>query len=359
MAKIAMVTDTHAGVRNDNQAFHEYQKTCFNWFFDYLDKNEIKTVIHLGDMFDRRKYINFVTARRIREDVLEPLEARGIETHIIQGNHDSYFKDTHEVNALDELISGRYRFIHTYSVPTILHIDSLPIQIMPWITDSNRDAAIEAISKPKAEVMMGHLEIKDFLMFKGAMAEHGQDITMFDKFDKVYSGHYHHRSTKRNVTYIGALMEYVWTDYEDPRGFSVFDTETRELEFIQNPHKMFKAMVYDDLKDTNILEKIKKTDFSQYSKKYVKIVCANKTNPYAFDLLFDSVYKAEPLDIQVIEDISAISDNEESMEISEVEDTQTILSKYIDGLELPVKSDIMKRFMLELYNEAVALEHVE
>lgn len=358
MAKIALVTDTHAGVRNDNPAFQQYQKRCWKWFFDYIDQNQIKNVIHLGDIYDRRKYINFMSSKRLREDFLEPLEERGIETHIIQGNHDSYYKDTHEVNALDELVVGRYNHIRTYSVPTLISIDGFSIQLMPWITDSNRKEAAEAITNPKAPVLMGHLEVNGFTMHRGLISDHGLDRRIFDKFDKVYSGHYHHRSTIGNVSYIGALGEYTWHDYNDPRGFSMFDTETSVLEFIQNPHRMFRIAKYDDVADPEIVEKIQKTDFSDYRNTYVKLVVINKSNPYAFDLLFDSLYKAGPLDITVVEDPSVLLENEEMDDVNEAEDTPTILRKYIDGLTLPLDSGRMKKFMMGIYNEALQVETV-
>jgi DNA repair exonuclease SbcCD nuclease subunit len=358
MALIAMPTDTHAGVRNDNPAFQLYQKRCWQWFFDYIDKYNIKHVIHLGDIYDRRKYINFMSAKRLREDFLEPLEERGIETHIIQGNHDSYYKDTHEVNALEEVISGRYRYIRTHSVPTVISIDGLDIQLMPWITDSNRQEAYEAIKNPKASILMGHLELNGFTMHRGLISDHGLDRKLFEKFDAVYSGHYHHRSSVGNITYIGALAEYTWHDYGDPRGFSILDTNTRTMEFEQNPHKMFRLAKYDDIANPEIIDKIQKTDFSKYKDCFVKLVVVNKSNPYAFDLLFDSLYKAGPLDIQIVEDPTILLDGEVSDEIDEAEDTVTILRKYIDGLTLSVNNERMKKFMIDVYNEALQVETI-
>ena len=358
MALIAMPTDTHAGVRNDNPAFHLYQKKCWQWFFDYLDEHQIKHVIHLGDIYDRRKYVNFMSAKRLREDFFEPLQERGIDTHIVVGNHDMYYKDTHEVNALEEVVRGRYSNVHIYSVPTVINIDGLDIQLMPWITDSNFNEAMQAIKKPKADILMGHLEVQGFTMHKGVISDHGMERTVFDKFDKVYSGHYHHRSTIGNVSYIGAFGEYTWADYNDPRGFSVFDTEKRDLEFIQNPYRMFRLAKYDDVANPNIIEKIQSTDFSKYKDTFVKLVVVNKSNPYAFDLLFDSIYKVGPLDIQIVEDPSVLIDVEDDMGIDQAEDTATILRKYIGGLTLPINNDKMKDFMLDIYNEALQVETI-
>lgn len=358
MAKVAMITDTHAGVRNDNPAFQLYQKKCYEWFFRYLDEHNIRHVIHLGDIYDRRKYVNFLSAKRLREDFLDLLEDRAIETHIIQGNHDSYFKDTHEVNALDELLGNRYQFIRTHSLPDVISIDGLNIQLMPWITKSNADVAMDVINNPRAEILMGHLELNGFTMHRGLISDHGMERSAFDKFDKVYSGHYHHRSTLGNVSYIGAFGEYTWHDYNDPRGFSVFDTGSRVLEFIQNPFRMFRIAKYDDVANPEIVEKIQKTDFSKYKDTYVKLVVVNKSNPYAFDLLFDSIYRAGPLDITVVEDPSVLLENEDMDEVNEAEDTPTILRKYIDGLTLPLDSGKMKNFMMDIYNEALQVETV-
>jgi DNA repair exonuclease SbcCD nuclease subunit len=268
-----------------------------------------------------------------------------------------YYKDTHEVNALDEVVRGRYSNVHIYSVPTVINIDGLDIQMMPWITDSNRKEAYEAIKNPKASVMMGHLEVQGFTMHRGAISDHGMDRNVFDKFDKVFSGHYHHRSTIGNVSYIGAFGEYTWADYNDPRGFSIFDTETSVLEFKQNPYRMFRIAKYDDVAEPNIVEKIQKTDFSKFKDCYIKLVVVNKSNPYAFDLLFDSIYKAGPLDIQIVEDPSVLIE-EDDMEVDEAEDTATILRKYVSGLTLPVDTDKMKDFMLDVYNEALQVETV-
>jgi metallophosphoesterase superfamily enzyme len=79
-----------------------------NIFFPYIDSNNISTVVHLGDLLDRRKYVNINTARRLREDFLTPLKERNFDVHIITGNHDTYFKNTNDVNSIEELVVGKF-----------------------------------------------------------------------------------------------------------------------------------------------------------------------------------------------------------------------------------------------------------
>jgi hypothetical protein len=118
-------------------------------------------------------------------------------------------------------------------------------------------------------------------------------------------------------------------------------------------------VAYDDVKHPDIIEKINATDYSKYSNCYVRIVSINKTNPYAFDMMFDKIYKANPLDISVVEDVSSIVDTEEDSIVDQAEDTPTILNKYIEGLTLPVDNDRMKHFMREIYTEALSVEYAD
>lgn len=357
--KIALITDLHYGVRNDNPVFYDYFEKSMSFFFEHLEKNNIKHLVMLGDLFDRRKYLNYVTAKMCRETFLLPIEKLGINAHIIAGNHDVYYKNTNAINALDEVVAGKYKNVHVCTqLPELIMIDDLPIQLMPWINQTNAHASYTTLETTNAEIVMGHFDIIGFEMFRGMVSDHGENKSKFSRFDMVMSGHYHHKSSSENIHYLGAFMEHTWADYNDPKGFHIFDTKTRTLEFVQNPYVIFKMLSYDDVKYPDILERIIEKDYSEYKDCYVKVVCVNRTNPYAFDMLMDKLYKVGPIDISVVEDISVFTDNEEDTDIDFTQDTQTLLMTYIKGLTLSVDNSKMIDYMNDVYQEAISQEHV-
>ena len=356
MAKIAILGDNHQGVKNDNVVFHDYFSKCFSWFFDYIDANNIKEIIHLGDVYDRRKYINFLSAHRIRKDFFEQIVSRGIKAHIITGNHDVFWKNSHVVNSLEEIIGDRYPGINVYSEPQAITIDGLSIQLVPWICESNAIQSYDTIKNTSCQILVGHFELQGFELLKGVIAEHGDDPALFSKFDLVFSGHYHHKSSKGNIHYLGAFAEYTWADFNDPRGITIFDTDTRKFEFIQNPHTIFKMISYDDDKYPNIMDLIRDKDYSDFKDCYVRIVCVNRKNQLAFDYLLEKLYKVSPADISVIEkEAMTITDTKENQIVDQAQDTSTILDTYIKSLVLPVDNDRLKEFMKEIYEEAMSL----
>jgi hypothetical protein len=148
-----------------------------------------------------------------------------------------------------------------------------------------------------------------------------------------------------------------WSDYNDPKGFHIFDTNTRELEFVKNPNTMFNKITYDDGEQD--FEFWKTYDFSFLKETYVKVVVINKQNPYLFDSLIDSLYKIGVADLSIVEDFSDALIDDDSDIIDQAEDTITILNKYIDNLELDVESEKLKKLMRELYVEALNTEVAE
>ena len=353
MTKLAIITDTHYGVRGDHHAFIDNTKMFLdNIFFPYIKEHKIDTIIHLGDVVDRRKFINFYTLSRLRQDFLEPIRDLDISLHITVGNHDTTYKNTNSLNALTELVNDRYENVTIYEQATTVTFDDTPIIFIPWICDDNREETIELIGKTNAQIAMGHLEISGFEMYRGSPQSHGDDPSVFGRFDLVCSGHYHHRSSNGNIHYLGNHAEFTWSDYNDPKGFHIFDTQTRDLTFISNPYRMFRKVWYDDKSNKNLLDH----DFEQYKGSFVKLIVQSKEDPFGFDLFTSKLYDAGPIEVSIVEDHHHMDEISEKDLVNEAEDTLTILSKYIGGLETNVDTKELDKLMRTLYHEALYME---
>lgn len=354
--KIAIVTDTHWGVRNDNQIFADYISSFYkNQFFPKIDELGITTVFHLGDVVDRRKYINYVTAKRLEDDFIKPCADRNIQLYMIAGNHDTFYKNTNEVNSIRQLYANStYSNMHLYwDEPIELEFDGCKIMLAPWICADNQDKTFNAFKNTTAQILMGHFEIMGFEMDKGHICEGGIDRKLFTKFDQVYSGHFHQRSTIGNISYIGSPYEMTWADYDQDRGFNVFDTETREMTFYKNNTHMFHKVWYDDRDMT--IEDVANLDTSQLTNTHIKVIISNKDHPYIFDLFLDRLTTSGAADIKVVDDHMNMDIIDEEELIDEAQDTMTILRGYIEQLEIKADKKKVENFVSQLYQEAVNL----
>ena len=272
----------------------------------------------------------------------------GIDLHVLIGNHDVPYKNTNEVNSMQELFDKNN--VKYYSEPTTVTLGS-PILFMPWINNSNYATAMQEIKDSNAQILFGHLEVAGCLMERGMMNEHGLNIDVFKKFDVVASGHFHHRSITKNVHYLGAPYEMTWGDYADQKGFHIFDTESRTFEFIPNPYSLFQKLFYSD--EGKDQKQVLDVDFEQYRGCYIKVIKQDSSNPYWFDLFMDELHKVEPLHIQVVDDHLNLNLEDDDDIVNEAEDTVTILSKYIDTLPDNVPKKDLDNLMRSLYNEAI------
>ena len=346
--KIALINDTHWGARNDSPAFINYFNRFYDEiFFPYLQENNIKTVIHLGDVVDRRKFINHNTAHNFKLKFWNKIDELNLDTHVIIGNHDTYYKNTNEINALQNLNISKNAKVYTSS--QTVNFDGLDILFMPWICDTNKDDTLYHIDNTTAQIVMGHLEIKGFEMHKGHLNEQGLEKDLFKRFEKVMSGHFHKKSDDGHIYYLGCPYQIMWSDYNCPKGFHIFDTHTRELTRIPNPLVMFKKFIYNDKG-----EDYSKKDLSEYENTFVKLFISNKTDNDMFDKLLDRFHnEINAHEIIVIEDNSSdISASVREDILEQGEDTLTFLGNYIEQIDTTLDKAKLKAFAKDLYVEA-------
>jgi DNA repair exonuclease SbcCD nuclease subunit len=355
--RVAIITDQHFGARNDSILFLDFfEKFYENTFFPTIDSAGIDTVLVLGDTFDRRKYVNFYALQRTKEMFFDKLAQRNIQVHMLAGNHDTYYKNTNDVNSPD-LLLREYDNINVIDTPQTIHLDygntSADILMLPWICADNYTQSLTEIQNTSATICMGHLEVAGFAMYRGMESHEGLDKKTFEKFDMVFSGHYHHRSDDGHIFYLGNPYELTWQDYNDPRGFHLFDVDTRKLDFIPNPYTMYERIEYDDRAETQTRD----VDSLDLTDKFVKLVVVNKTDIAKYDEFTNKLYKKGCHEIKIIEDMSSLDEGEIDENIN-LEDTMSVLSNYIDSIETEADKDRVKTLMRVLYTEAVNQESV-
>ena len=349
--KIAILNDTHCGIRNSSEIFLNNAEEFYNnVFFPECEKHGIKQIVHLGDYYDHRKFVNFKALNHNRRVFLDQLRKRGMSMDIILGNHDVYYKNTNELNSLKECLGHYMNEVHIITEPTVMQYDSLKMGLVPWICQDNYELCMNFIRDCKADWIGSHLELNGFEVMRGLTNKHGMDPKLFSRFEMVLSGHYHCSSKKDNIRYLGSQMEFFWSDAHDPKYFHILDTETREMTKIRNPHTLFEKILYND----------EEIDYNNYNKdltnKFVKVVVVNKTDPFIFDRFIDNIQNQKIYELKIAENFNEfIGANVEDENMS-FEDTAEIVDTYIDEVETDLDKNKIKVEMRQLMTEAQALE---
>ncbi len=343
--KVGLICDTHYGAKKGSKHLHDYFETFYkNVFFPALEEYKVGAVIHMGDAFDSRKSIDYQSLEWAKRVVFDPLKK--YDVHMIIGNHDTYYKNTNSVNS-PGLLLQTYSNIKTYSDATEVNIGGLNILFLPWINQENEAKTLKLIEKTTSKCAMGHLELQGFRVNRQLIMEHGLESELFEKFDRVYSGHYHTRSNNGKVFYLGNPYEMYWTDVNDTRGFHIFDTETLEHTPINNPYKLFYNIYYEDTPYQIF-------DTTEYENKIVKVIVRKKSKPKDFEKFIDKLYTAGIQDLKIVENFE-IQENED-FEIDEEENTMSILNRYIDEAEFEFDKNVIKGIFQDLYRQACEVE---
>ena len=204
------------------------------------------------------------------------------------------------------------------------------------------------IEESDSPCVMGHLELNGFMATRGHFMEHGMDAQVFDKFDKVYSGHYHMRSNKENVFYLGNPYEMYWNDVNDRnRGFHLFDTDTLVHTPVNNPYQMFHNLYYEDTPHQML-------DITKYDKKILKVIVRKKSDPKQFEKYIDKLYSSNLAELKIVENFD-FTEGEE-FEADESEDTISLLNRYIQESEVDLDKSVITEILQDVYKEACEVE---
>jgi len=349
--KIAILNDTHAGIRNSSDIFMDYQERFYSEvFFPYLLENDIKQIIHLGDYYDNRKTVNFKALNHNRKIFLEKLRKYGITMDIIPGNHDTYYKNTNNLNSLKELLGHYMNEVNVIMEPTVMKYSNLDVALIPWINPENEKATLEFLETCKAPIIGAHLELVGFDMQRGMPCHDGMSPAHFDKFEMVLTGHFHAKSTQGNIHYLGSQMEFFWNDCGDAKYFHILDTETREVTAVQNPLTIFEKVYYDHTK----MNKFK--DLRYLDNKFVKLIVVDKGDLYQFERFVDRVQSQKIHELKIVEDFKEfIGENVGDVNVS-IDDTETLVYQYIDNVATDLDKNRIKKEISILMTEAQTME---
>lgn len=214
MRKLLLISDTHLGLQNSIDLWHDVTIHLFQEVTDFCLTNDIDTILHLGDFFHVKTSTNHKTL-----DVAYQIAkiTSSLKMIIITGNHDIYYKEQIYPSSLKYFEDLDH--IEVIKKPTV--IDDY-LCLIPWGCEIPNEG----------HFCFGHFEINGFHQNNTSVCKNDKlTIESFKRFIGVYSGHFHTPSSQKNISYIGSAFPQTFHDVNSPRGYYVFDNG--DLEFIE------------------------------------------------------------------------------------------------------------------------------
>jgi predicted phosphodiesterase len=341
--KIALVTDTHFCVHRSSEIFLNSQLSFFkDQFFPDLKKRGIDTIIHLGDFFDNRVFINVRIQNIIYNMMMN--EGKDFKWYILVGNHCSYYKTNIETNSLKQ-------FEHIEHIDIIneikkINLDGRDILLVPWQIDNNDFQKRVSNKNITCDVCMGHFETRGFLLNKGKVCDEGIDSEIFfNNFKVVFSGHFHKRTLKKRneskIQYIGNAYHLTRHDIGEDRGYTIFDTNTLEYEFINNEKSLkFVNMIFP--------EKIIKDKIRGNIVDVCVDVSDEKYDEIKFREYMTKIEKCNPI---TTPNVKIENNFQQNVEIDyKVQTVNELIEEYVSKLNISNKKEVIEK-IIELYQE--------
>lgn len=339
--RIAIIGDLHIGVKHASLHHHEYMKRCLDDFFEYLESNNIDTVIQLGDLFDERKFLHLKAWDFFDKELLPKIESLNLNWYQIVGNHDSHYRETLSVNT-PALRLSNHKNIRVIETPTEVILHDEKFLLLPWINKENYESCMKAVKNSKSKFVCGHFEFGGFDMYRGSPCRGKFSHAQFSKFERVYSGHFHTFSTKDNVIYTGTPYELTWQDSGDKKCFIVHSQDGYEI--VDTKHTLYEKLKY----------KSGENPPDTLAGKHVRVLLYSRPDQAELNKYIHLIEEQKPYDLK-IQEYFAEELSEEKTDIK-IKDVKTIISEYIKNSKTELDNDKILQIFDELYNAASIAE---
>ena len=283
--KIAILGDLHFGkIHSDQSLDHRIGKFLTEQFFPYLKKNNINTIIQLGDLTESKKTLNKLSMYNLDKYYTKPILENNYKLIQIVGNHDIFYNNRNDINSQDLIFNNLSKedSKNIKIVSCIYNDPNLGISAVGWNYEFNE--------KNTQPILFGHFDIIGFEMQKGFEAIKGHDPKVFKNYDAVYSGHYHRFSKKGNITYPGTPVDLSFGESDIDHGFIIRDLGTGEDEFIKNPDKVFNTIIYDDSKDME-----KEIANIKIKDNFIKVIKLKSEDSVKYEQFIEKINKEAPV----------------------------------------------------------------
>ena len=316
--KVAIITDTHFGVRNESPIWLEAHAKMLKEFFAQIKANKIKTIWMLGDIVDSRKSVSSKLLAWIKQNWTQPIIDMKLEVHLILGNHDTFYKSTNRPNIPIEIF-GHVKNFHIYEhEPVELSVDGKSVLMCPWICPENESITQQALSKTY-DVVCGHFGIEGCLFQGNQVSDHGMDPQSFKQHGVVFSGHFHKKSITGNINYLGNPIACNWGESGDPHGWHFYDIANNKLDFIEFHYPLYKK-VHISGQDQSMYV------YEDDGSCFVKVFVAKDRNEFYLQQLISQVRALDHvLQLQIIDD-------RQETDVSDIEFDETELRDDLLGL---------------------------
>lgn len=353
-----MISDIHFGCRGNSEKYISLIETFFlTTLKKAIDDNNITDVRILGDLFDNRNTINVRTmnsAMKVFRWYCDKMP--NVKFKILLGNHDIYYHNRTDINSIECL-----RHLENIEIIDSLEIETIAnkkIVMVPWLileSDTYNKFMGLANGTQKYDLLLGHFEARGFEVVPGVEDTDGLESGVFSNFKKVFSGHYHLRDTRGNMSYLGCPYQLTWGDYGNDKGIHIYDVETEETTFIKNedsPNHI--KIIMSDLADG------KKESLRKVKNNVVRLVVDKKYKDAMILKVVSVIEALKPfkldIDNQYIEE-DVTSESIKDIDLSRLNDPLSFLIEYIKTIELPsdveiaLNKDELKKQVTELYQK--------